>query len=181
VTQRARMLDAVVVAVAERGFAEMTVADVVARAGVSRRTFYEQFDDKLDCFLAAYQSRSDRLLGQIEAAVAAAHPDQRLRAGLTAYLQGLADEPTFARVLTIDILGAGPRALEVRERVRARFAATYRGLSDDEDVLRGLVGGIAELVQARLLEGDADALPALVPVLERFVKAVAGDRTTTLA
>jgi AcrR family transcriptional regulator len=176
VSQRARMLDAVVAAVAEKGFAEMTVADVVAGAGVSRRTFYEHFDDKLDCFLAAYEARADALLHEVEEAVAAAPPQERLRAGLRAYLERLAAEPTFARVLVVDILGAGPRALEVRERVRQRFAASYRGVSDDDDVLRALVGGIAELVQARLLAGDAERLPELVPTLERFVAAVARDR-----
>jgi AcrR family transcriptional regulator len=170
------MLDAVVAAVAEKGFADMTVAEVVALAGVSRRTFYEHFDDKLDCFLAAYEARADALLHEVEDAVAAADPEDRLRAGLVAYLGRLAAEPTFARVLTIDILGAGPRALEVRERVRERFAETYRGISRDDDVLRALVGGIAELVQARLLTGDASSLPELVPTLERFVRGIAGDR-----
>jgi AcrR family transcriptional regulator len=170
------MLDAVVAAVAEGGFADMTVADVVARAGVSRRTFYEQFDDKLDCFLAAYETRADALLHEVEEAVATAAPADRLRAGLSAYLGRLAAEPTFARVLTIDILGAGPRALEVRERVRLRFAETYRGISRDDDVLRALVGGIAELVQARVLAGEAASLPELVPTLEGFVRGIAGDR-----
>ena len=180
-TQRERMLEAVVVAVAEKGFADMTVADVVARAGVSRRTFYEQFGDKLDCFLAAYEARADALLREVELAVAVAPPEERLRAGLAAYLNRLAAEPTFARVLTVDILGAGPHALDARERVRERFADTYRGISQDDDVLRALVGGIAELVQARLLAGDAGSLPELVPTLERFVRGVAGDRGEVFA
>jgi AcrR family transcriptional regulator len=174
-TQRERMLDAVVAAVAEKGFAEMTVADVVGRAGVSRRTFYEQFEDKLDCLLAAYEARADALAHEVEEAVAAAAPEERLRVGLETYLHRLAAEPMFARVLTIDILGAGPRALEVRERARRRFAEHYRALSNDEDVLRALVGGIAELVQARLLSGRAETLPELLPTLERFVAAIAGD------
>jgi AcrR family transcriptional regulator len=170
------MLNAVVEAVAEKGFADMTVADVVARAAVSRRTFYEQFEDKLDCFLAAYESHAEELARDVEHAVAAAPPHGRLRAGLQAYLEHLANRPTFARVLTIDILGAGPRALEVRERARRRFAEQYRAVSDDEDVLRALVGGIAELVQVRLLEGRAESLPELVPTLERFVRGIAGVR-----
>jgi AcrR family transcriptional regulator len=153
----------------------MTVSDVVARAGVSRRTFYEHFDDKLDCFLSAYKTRAEALVREIEKAVAAVPPPERLRVGLTTYLGQLAAEPTFARVLTIDILGAGPRALEVREQMRVRFAETYRGVSDDDDVLRALVGGIAELVQARLLAGRADTLPELAPTLERFVRAAVRD------
>ena len=184
-TQRARMLDAVVVAVAQRGFAEMTVADVVAHAGVSRRTFYEHFDDKLDCFLAAYESRVDGVLHAIAERVRALDSDagwrERLSAGLDAYLHRLAAEPTFARVLNVDILGAGPRALALRERVLERFVAQYRGLAD-EDLLRALVGGIAEMVQARLLSGDAASLPELLPTLERFAFAVvaAGDRGEVL-
>jgi AcrR family transcriptional regulator len=166
------MLNAVVAAVAEKGFADMTVADVVAGAGVSRRTFYEQFDDKLGCFLAAYRWQADALLSDVEQAVAAAEPAERLRAGLTAYLEGLAEQPLAARVLIVDILGAGPKALEAREQMRSRWAESYRGISRDDDVLRALVGGIAELVQARLLAGEAARLPELVPTLERFVKAV---------
>jgi AcrR family transcriptional regulator len=180
-TQRERMLEAVVVAVAEKGYADTTVADVVGRAGVSRRTFYEQFEDKLDCFLAAYEGHAEVLLREIEEAVESTPSGERLAVGLRTYLEHLAARPTFARVLTIDILGAGPRALEVRERIRERFAEHYRGISADEDVQRALVGGIAELVQARLLIGQADRLPELMPTLERFVRAVAGDRGEVLA
>src|SRR4051812_40967638 len=151
-TQRERMLNAVIEAVAEKGFADTTVADVVARAGVSRRTFYEQFDDKLDCFLAAYVARAEAVLEQIETRVhaldAAAGWRERLRAGLGAYLDALAARPASARVLNVDVLGAGPRALELRERVLGRFVDQYRGLGE-EDLLRALVGGIAEMVQAR--------------------------------
>jgi AcrR family transcriptional regulator len=154
----------------------MTVADVVGHAGVSRRTFYEQFEDKLDCFLAAYEARAEELARATERAAAAAPPHERLRSGLRAYLEYLAARPTSARVLTIDILGAGPKALEVRERARRRFAEQYRAVSADDDTLRALVGGIAEVVQARLLEGRAESLPELVPALEQFVKAVAGNR-----
>src|SRR6478672_6443881 len=98
-TQRERMLDAVVAAVAEKGYAEMTVADVVARAGVSRRTFYEQFDDRLDCFLAAYVANVEALIAEIAAAQSDAAPGERLRVGLRVYLERLAAKPLFARVL----------------------------------------------------------------------------------
>jgi hypothetical protein len=64
----------------------------------------------------------------------------------------------------------------MREQMRVRWAASYRGVSGDEDVLRALVGGIAELVQARLLAGQAERLPELVPTLERYVRAVVGAR-----
>ena len=64
-TQRARMLDAMTWAVAEKGYPNVTVADVVGRAGVSRRTFYEHFDDRLDCFLAAYETGADAVIAEI--------------------------------------------------------------------------------------------------------------------
>ncbi|MEA2493770.1 MAG: hypothetical protein QOJ29_1681 [Thermoleophilaceae bacterium] len=175
------MLDAVVVAVADKGFADTTVADIVALAGVSRRTFYEQFEDRLDCFLAAYVARAESVLESIEARVHELGPDaswrERLSAGLAAYLERLAAQPTSARVLNVDVLGAGPRALELRERVLDRFAEQYRGLGEKE-LQRALVGGIAEMVQARLLAGEAELLPELLPTLERFALAVvgAGDR-----
>jgi AcrR family transcriptional regulator len=180
VSQRNRMIEAVVAAVAEKGFADATVADVVSRAGVSRRTFYEHFDDKLDCFLAAYETRADSVLREIEQRVLELGHGvgwrARVSAGLEAYLERLAREPTFARVLNIDVLGAGPRALALRERVLGRFVEQYRGLGADEELLRALVGGIAELVQARLLAGDAASLPELLPTCERLAFAVVGAR-----
>jgi AcrR family transcriptional regulator len=183
-TQRERMLDAVIEAVAEKGYAETTVADVVARAGVSRRTFYEQFEDKLDCFLEAYVWRAEFVRESVAERVRATASDDwrvRLRAGLAAYLEALAARPASARVLNVDVLGAGPRALEVRERVLARFTETYRGLADDE-LLRGLVGGIAEMVQARLIARGAETLLELLPTIERLAHAVveAGDRGEAL-
>lgn len=185
-TPRARMLDAMVRAVAEKGYVDVTVADVVARAGVSRRTFYEQFDDKLGCFLAAYETGSDRILAEIEARLR--HLDDRdwrhrLAAGLGVYTHTLAADPEFAHVSLIDILGAGPRALELRERILWRFVGHYRGLGvDDDQILRGLVGGVAELVEAHILADDATNLPALTDTLVRFARAVlegAADRGQT--
>ena len=178
-TQRARMLDAVVWVVAEKGYPAATVADVVARAGVSRRTFYEEFGDKLDCFLAAYETGAAAVLVDIHRQLEplrSADPTTRLRAGLDVYLRTLADEPELARVLIVDVVGVGPEALEVRERVRTRFAHHWRGLGvEDEMMLRALVGGIAELVQGQILEGRAAELPQLRPALERFAAAVLAD------
>ena len=74
-TQRARMLDAMVHAVADKGYARVTVADVIEGAGVSRKTFYEQFTNKEDCFLAAYDAGVDGLLAAIDEALDALAPD----------------------------------------------------------------------------------------------------------
>lgn len=188
---RARICQAMAQVVAERGYAAVTVSDVVRAAHISRRTFYEQFDDKEDCFVETYRAGCENGIAQIDAALRALEdPDwrTRLRVSLETYLSILAAEPHFAKVLLIDVLGAGARALEMRERILGIYVEHYRGLrerarSEDPDVpevpdqfLRGLVGGIAELVQEALLESAEDEVPdrlrSLTPTLLSFATAV---------
>src|SRR5689334_3687676 len=128
-SQRQRMLEAMAETVAGKGYAATTVGDVVSGAGVSRKTFYEHFRDKEDCFLAAFDSGVDALLG----AIAAAEPEEAtrmslVRARVRAYLVTLAAQPAFARTFLLEVFAAGPRALERRERVLARFEEFLRGL-----------------------------------------------------
>jgi AcrR family transcriptional regulator len=195
---RARIFEAMARAVAERGYGATTVSDVVNAGRISRRTFYEQFRDKEHCFLETYRTGCENGLAQIDAAVRALEePDWRTRlwVSLETYLDVLAAEPHFARVLLIDVLGAGPRALEVRERVLGIYVEQYRGLREraraedpelpdvPDEFLRGLVGGIAELVQQCLLESPArqvsGRLRALNPTLVSFGTAVlTGGRET---
>jgi AcrR family transcriptional regulator len=188
---RARMFEAMAHAVAERGYASTTVADVVSACRISRRTFYEHFQDKEDCFVETYRTGCENGLAQIDAAVRALDdPDWRTRlcVSLETYVDVLAAEPHFARVLLIDVLGAGPRALEMRERVLGTYVEQYRGLREraraedptipevPDEFLRGLVGGIAELVQQCLLESPSGKVPqrlrALTPTLVSFAAAV---------
>jgi AcrR family transcriptional regulator len=195
---RARIFEAMARAVADRGYAATTVSDVVNEARISRRTFYEHFQDKEHCFLETYRTGCENGLAQIEAAVRALdEPDwrSRLRVSLATYLDILAAEPHFARVLLIDVLGAGPRALEMRERVLGVYVEQYRGLREraraehpdlpdvPDEFLRGLVGAVAELVQHCLLEsptGEAsERLRSLSPTLVSFAAAVlTGGRET---
>lgn len=188
---RARIFEAMARAVSERGYAAVTVSDVVTGARVSRRTFYEQFQDKERCFLETYRTGCENGIIQIEASLRALdEPDWRTRlsVSLETYLAVLAAEPHFARVLLIDVLGAGGRALEMREQVLRSFVEQYRGLREraraeeprlpavPDEFLRGLVGGIAELVQQCLLESPADdvseRLRALHPTLFAFAASV---------
>ncbi len=195
---RARTFEAMARAVAERGYSAATVSDVVNAARISRRTFYEHFRDKEHCFLETYRTGCENGLAQIDAAVRALdEPDWRTRlwVSLETYLAILASEPDFARVLLIDVLGAGPRALEMRERVLGIYVEQYRGLrerarAEDPDLpvvpdefLRGLVGGIAELVQQCLLKSPSDEvserLRSLNPTLVSFATALlTGGRET---
>ena len=112
---RERMIDAMADCVAGKSYGATTVGDVISGAGVSRKTFYEHFDDKEDYFLAAFDAGVDRLLS----AIASAAPE---RSGLAradarrvrAYLVTLADNPAFARTFLLEVFAAGPRAIERR-------------------------------------------------------------------
>jgi AcrR family transcriptional regulator len=179
-SQRTRLLEAVGRAVADKGYAAATIDDIVGDAGVSKKTFYEHFNDKLDCFLAAYEAASDELLEHMTAAQEAALPREtgsdpvsrewlaRTRAGIHAYLRWLAAEPALARVFLIEIAAAGPAALELRERMRDRYADRMRELqaadSVPDEIFHAVVAGADDLVVRRLREGG-DLLglePALV-------------------
>jgi AcrR family transcriptional regulator len=177
-SQRARLLEAVGRAVAEKGYAAATIDDIVRGAGVSKKTFYEHFRDKLDCFLAAYEAASDELLGRLREAQSG--PEgwlERTRAGIAAYLRWLAAEPALARVFLIEVAAAGPVAAERRERIRDRYAEVLRDLQDDAraeipalprlpaEVFHALVAAVDELVVRRIRESGATALPELEPVL----------------
>jgi len=186
--QRARMLDGMARAVATKGYARATVADVVGLAGVSRKTFYEQFDDKEDCFLAAYRTGSAFVGRDILAAISEMPSDASwrdlLRAGMERYTAVLAADPGFARAFVIDVLGAGPKAVELRRAGQERFIDLFRRLSEravHEDPALGpvpdlflcaLVGGISELIQRAILAEGAESLPALAPGLVQLAAAV---------
>lgn len=117
--------------VAERGYAAVTVADVVAAARVSKRTFYQHFADREDCFLAAYVAAAERPLTRIAEAVAPVvdagpgtpPPDLagEVDAATRAYLAALAEQPALTRTLLTEISGLGPRGWRVRREVLNRF------------------------------------------------------------
>jgi AcrR family transcriptional regulator len=183
-SQRDRMLVAMADGVAEKGYVHVAVADVIDRAGVSRRTFYEHYANKEECFLAAYDAGVAGMLDAIaEAEEAAGAQDGGLllsaRAGAETYLQLLADNPAFARTFLIEVLAAGPAALARRDAVHERFAQRladgFRVIADRSGglaepppyIFRAAVGAIHELVIERLLEHGAETLPELLgPILE---------------
>jgi len=158
-SQRTRLLEAVGRAVADKGYAAATIDDIVRGAGVSKKTFYEHFADKLDCFLAAYEAASDELFEHVRAAQDGAGDEwlARTRAGIHAYLRWLAAEPALARVFLIEIAAAGPEALERRERLRDRYAERMRELqvanSVPDEIFHAVVAGADDLVVRRLREG----------------------------
>jgi AcrR family transcriptional regulator len=182
--QRRRMLAAMVATAAEKGYAATTVADVVARARVSRATFYDQFADKGDCFLAAFSACAQSLARTLRDGIGPESrltPRARVHATFTAYLADLAAFPEGAHVCLVEVHAAGPLAAEARRAAQARFAAVlrdlHRALADDGEPVRpltdfdfeALVGAVSSLVTTRVAAGAAADLPLLVEPLERFL------------
>ncbi|HEX3692707.1 MAG TPA: TetR/AcrR family transcriptional regulator [Solirubrobacteraceae bacterium] len=163
--QRARVLTGMFEAVDERGAADVTVADVVARSGVSRRTFYELFEDRDACFLAAL----DDALAMAAARVVPAYLAQskwadRVRASLVALLRFLDDEPTIGRLLLCASLSGGRVVSARRNEVVAQLVAVVeQGRRDCRDASalpeltgEGTVGAVLAIVH-RNLEGEQRA------------------------
>lgn len=128
-SQRQRLVHGVTIAVAEKGFAAATITRITDHAGVSKKTFYEHFDDKLACFLAAYDHGSSAILEQVASAASTARAAgagavEQLRAGTGAYLEFLAFEDPYARTFCLEMLAAGPDAVARHRGCREAFART---------------------------------------------------------
>jgi AcrR family transcriptional regulator len=178
-SQRARLVEGMIQAVAEKGYAAATVADVVRAARVSRGTFYAQFASKEDCFLAAYNYGIDVIVERIRAAIRAEDGDwvARLRTGVRAYLETLAGEPRFARTHLFEVHLAGPRAGAERDAALRAFADRYRSSfraalrerpalrMPSDDALFILSAGVDQLVCARVRAGELARLPDLTDEL----------------
>jgi AcrR family transcriptional regulator len=171
-SQRERLLDAAIDVVAEKGYRATTVADLTKAAGVSRTTFYELFEDKEACFLAAYDAAVDVLARRIAAAFETqdAWPD-RVRAALIALLESLSAEPQVARLALVDVGSAGPRA---QRRYRAALQRMTPFFDEGRDFVPGgrglpantsrmVVGSVTGLVADEIEAGRADQLPDLLP------------------
>jgi AcrR family transcriptional regulator len=159
--QRARILAAMVEVTAERGAGNVTVAHVVSRSGVSRRTFYEHFDDREDCLLAAFDDAIERIAARVVPSYEReGRWQQRIRAGLTALLELLDDERAIGRLVIVETLGAGPPPLERRRRVLAEIIAAVdegrsevkRGDGPPPLAAEGVVGAVLSVVHSRMLE-----------------------------
>jgi len=172
--QRERMLLAVAEAVAEQGFATTTVADIIARARLSRRTFYEHFADKEECFLAAYDTVVEQLLSAVGQAYEQAEGwTQKVHDGLETFLAYLAAEPAFARMCIVEVVAAGPEARSRRDAAMRVFvdflergrAAAPKGIRVSEIAAEIVVGGIYEIIYARLQRNAANELVEMLPEL----------------
>ncbi|HEY7830186.1 MAG TPA: TetR family transcriptional regulator [Solirubrobacteraceae bacterium] len=170
--QRARILGAMTEVASERGAANVTVAHVVARSGVSRRTFYELFEDREACFLAAFEDAVARIAAEVVPAYEGEKRwRERIRAALAELLEFLDDEPEVGRLCIVESLAAGPRALERRTRVIEVVKRALDGVHRETKGARepppltaeGVIGAVSSVLHARLTEpqraGAAGAVP----------------------
>jgi AcrR family transcriptional regulator len=170
-SQRERLLEAAVRVVSEKGYGATTIADLTREAGISRTTFYEMYEDKEACFLAAYEGAVDALVRRIAAAYEAEEGwPQRARAGLAALLEALAEDPKAARLALVDVGAAGPAA---QRRYRAALQRLTPFFDEGRDFAPGgrslpantsrmAIGAVAGLISDELAEERAEDLPGLL-------------------
>jgi AcrR family transcriptional regulator len=173
--QRERILAAVGDVTSLVGYGDMSVEDICVTAGVSRRTFYDQYGGKQEAFLAAYDAVSAQLIEKVREAYERSQGfGERVRESLTAFLEFVASEPAFADMCIVEVMAAGPEAVRRRNEAMRAFAALIQlGVNDElpersrppELVAETIVGGIYEVVYARVVEGRAEELPHLLPDL----------------
>ena len=177
-SQRNRIHNAMVEVVSTRGYPETRVVDVIGGAGVSRKTFYELFESKEDCFLATYDVLLENLLGDASDAFEslAGRPwPERIAAALGALLEHLARHPDEARFAIVEVLAAGPKALARRDAALRQFTGFLEsGRTESSVDLPGITsvavaGGINELLYSEILHGAAGRLPSRLPDLMFWV------------
>jgi AcrR family transcriptional regulator len=173
-SQRNRIHQAMVEVVSARGYPETRVVDVIGAAGVSRKTFYELFESKEDCFLAAYDLLLENLLGEATEAFESkpgASWAERIGVALESLLEHLSRHPDEARFAIVEVLAAGPKALARRDAALRQFTGFLEsGRTETSVDLPGITslavaGGINELLYSEILHGAAAQLPSRLPDL----------------
>lgn len=174
--KRRRMIDAIAELCAEQGYEATKVVDIVSRAGVARKTLYDNFDGKEDLFLSAF----DLFLSEVNTAVAEACDgtgggwQQRIEAGLAGLLGFIAAQPAAARMCLVEAMSATPKASARYEAAIAHFVALLKqnappGGELPETIEESLVGGVARILHQQIRAGDPKRIAELLPDLSQFV------------
>lgn len=172
-TRRQPILEAMVRVVGRKGYKATSVADVIEEAGASRTTFYKHFEDKQECFLAAYDMVVERVFDEV---IANCDGEQawleRVRVGLTTILELFALDPELARTAIVEVAAAGADARTRHWNAITRFTEF---LADGEELAGGrelpdnialmAAGAVSGLIFDELLTGRAERLPELLPDL----------------
>ena len=173
--KRRRIMDAVAELSAEQGYEATKIGDIVRRAGVARKTLYDNFEGKEEVFLGAIDSALQEALERVEEACAAAEDDwsDRLEAGLEALLLYLSQNPSEARMCMIDALSATPASGARYDEALLRFVELMRrnAPTDNnlpETIADTLAGGIAWILNQQIRRGEVERAPELLPELLEF-------------
>jgi AcrR family transcriptional regulator len=172
-TRRQAILEAMVRVVGRKGYKATSVADVIAEANVSRTTFYKHFEDKHECFLAAYEMAVERVLDEVIANCDASQSWlERMRAGLTTVVELFALDPELARTAIVEVAAAGADARRLHWNAITRFTEFLEPgeeLAGDRELPENIAlmaaGAVSGLIFDELLTGRADRLPELLPDL----------------
>ena len=189
--QRRRLNAAAARVFARCGYADATAEAIAREAGMSKATFYEHFDNKEDCICALFDEATQTLLAAIAGdggdggpATTRADARHRYQRSVAAFLEVIADNPDHAQTLLVEIIGAGPRAMERRDRVLSAFA-DYIEFRNREDAETGvvprlasphdafaIVGAVVELASRQIRTGVPADIRELEPVVERLIAGV---------
>jgi AcrR family transcriptional regulator len=163
--QRERLIAAMAEVCWEESYAEVAVADIAGRARVSTATFYRCFADKRECLLATHEELFGRLLDEVDAACAAVTSGEgRVRTAVRTCLELLAADPPTARLLTVEVLAAGPEGSERYTRAIEELARRLRPDQDPSDVTRAewaAAAALTAIVGREAMAGRAESLPEL--------------------
>lgn len=177
--QRERLIAGLAEAIAENGYSGTTIAHITRHAAVSRRTFYEHFSSKDECFVAAYETVMTQLRERVGEAFEGEDDWPRaVRAGIAAMLAFLAAEPNLARLCMVEALVAGPVVVERYDSAIESFVPYFQSgregrspevLSRLSPTTEGaLIGGMMSLISRRIIAGKTAELESLLPDLVEF-------------
>jgi AcrR family transcriptional regulator len=173
-----RIMDALAELTAEQGYEATKISDIVKRAGVARKTLYDNFQGKEEVFLAAFDAARDEVVRRVEEG--SADPDgdwqDRIEGGLAAFLGYVAEQPTLARMCMIEALSATPATTRRYEDALETFVdLAERALPRDErlpdTIAETVVGGVAWIVYQQIRRGEAERAEDLLPELTEFMTA----------
>jgi AcrR family transcriptional regulator len=178
VHKQRRIMDALAELTTEQGYEATKISDIVRRAGVARKTLYDNFEGKEEVFLAAFDAARDEVLRRVEEGSAGTDEDwqDRIEGGLAAFLGYVAEQPILARMCMVEALSATPATTKRYEDALELFVElTERALPKDErlpdTIAETLVGGVAWIVYQQIRRGDAERAEDLLPELTDFITA----------
>lgn len=174
--KRRRMIEAMAELTADQGYEATKIADIVRRAGVARKTLYDNFDGKEDLFLSAVDSAMTEMRVVVEEACEGSNGsiEDAIVTGLEALLDFIAEHPASARMCMLEAISATPSSARLYDAAMHDFVAILArrapsGGDLPETIEESLVGGIAWILQQQVRRGEAERVGELLPELSQFV------------